>query len=235
MSKVVIGTVTWNGLEYNKQCLGSLFLYLKPSYNLCVWDNASTDGTKEYLQKVFEINSEFMRFVPSETNQYMCIPWNFILDWAFKSLKADYCMIADNDIKFTSTVNNIIPFMEKYPEFGLVSSNILNKSISTDDAEIKARELSDDTFKMDELLNPLTCISKECFEVSGYYDINLPIAFQDSEYFHRVRKSGFGAVVYNGSWIWHKSNVSTSKVPSEEYLKNKAYYERIYEERGYSI
>ena len=50
--KTSIIVLTYNQLEYTKQCLASLQKYTeKDSYELIVIDNASTDGTREWLQQ----------------------------------------------------------------------------------------------------------------------------------------------------------------------------------------
>lgn len=50
MRKTSIILLTYNNLEYTKACLESIFTYTeKDTYELIVIDNASTDGTREYL------------------------------------------------------------------------------------------------------------------------------------------------------------------------------------------
>ena len=52
-AKVSIIILTWNGLEYTKACLRSLFEHTRPgSYDLVIVDNGSTDGTVEYLKSL---------------------------------------------------------------------------------------------------------------------------------------------------------------------------------------
>ncbi len=41
--------LTWNGLDYTRQCLDSLKNNTEHPYELIMVDNASTDGTVEYL------------------------------------------------------------------------------------------------------------------------------------------------------------------------------------------
>ncbi len=55
-AKVSIVMLTWNGLEYTRTCLSSLFDHTaEDSYELIVVDNGSRDGTVEYLNSVAEM------------------------------------------------------------------------------------------------------------------------------------------------------------------------------------
>ncbi|MCR5545521.1 MAG: glycosyltransferase [Lachnospiraceae bacterium] len=67
-NKVYIVVLTWNGLDYTKQTLDSLFEKTTyDNYEVVVVDNASTDGTKEYLRSLDNItlyeNEENLGFV----------------------------------------------------------------------------------------------------------------------------------------------------------------------------
>ena len=45
--------ITWNGLEYTKRCLNSIEKYTKNvDYRIIFVDNASSDGTVEYLKQI---------------------------------------------------------------------------------------------------------------------------------------------------------------------------------------
>ena len=232
-----ITVVTWNGLAYNKQFINSL-QYIKFPYKLFIWDNNSTDGTKEFLTTKVQEKYPHATVVYSPENLGMTPAWSRCLEFAFiENQNCKYCLLCNNDISFTSTVNTLIPFMEEYTEMGYVCSNILDSSIPVEKAEEEAQRISSNEILLDELLFPASLISKECFNSCGFFDENLKVAFNDSEYWHRARKAGFGAAVYNGSWIWHKNHASCDLVPKESFKKqfdeDFEYYKKVYAEKGY--
>jgi len=50
---VIIAILTWNKIDLIKNCIESIFKNTKyPYYRICVFDQASTDGTKEYLDSL---------------------------------------------------------------------------------------------------------------------------------------------------------------------------------------
>ncbi|HEC82974.1 MAG TPA: glycosyltransferase, partial [Firmicutes bacterium] len=49
---IVIAILTLNNVELLKQCLESIFANTELPYRICVVNQASTDGTKEYLDSL---------------------------------------------------------------------------------------------------------------------------------------------------------------------------------------
>lgn len=236
IDKPVISFITWNGLEYTKILIDSL-KHINFDYQLHIWDNGSIDGTVEYLLNLQNDSNKFIEIKFSDTNRFCAEPWSDLLHYAFKENNSKYCFILDSDTALTSTVNKIIPLMEKYPEYGRVYANILGKEIPLEKAEETAIAYSKE-LTHEAMNNPLSCTSRECFEACGYYNPELSVYFGDSEYYHRLRKKGFNPVTYDGSWIWHKANVGTGQFAAqpeanETWKRNFAEYSKIYEKEDY--
>lgn len=65
MAPFSVVIVSWNGLHHLKPCIASLLPQMEDRWELVVVDNASTDGTKEYIQG---LRHPRVRLVPLESN-----------------------------------------------------------------------------------------------------------------------------------------------------------------------
>lgn len=50
--RITVATITWNRLDFTKRFIGSVLRYSHLPYQLLIIDNASTDGTAEYLRSI---------------------------------------------------------------------------------------------------------------------------------------------------------------------------------------
>jgi GT2 family glycosyltransferase/glycosyltransferase involved in cell wall biosynthesis len=114
LTSIVI--LTYNGLEFTKQCLSSIKKYTKYPHEVIIVDNASTDGTCEYLQewKTFDPNYHIIlndknRGFPAGNNQG-------IID-----AKGDYLVFLNNDVVVTENwLEGLIECAESDPTVGIV-------------------------------------------------------------------------------------------------------------------
>ena len=58
--KTSIIVLTFNGLELNKKCIDSVLKYTDSDFELIIIDNASKDGTPEYLENLTDSRIEIM-------------------------------------------------------------------------------------------------------------------------------------------------------------------------------
>ncbi len=212
---ITISVPTWNELFYTKNCIKSLSKLTFP-FRLHIFDNRSTDKTVEYLKSLSFPYDFYIHY--SDINTGVTFAWNMGLKHAFETNDDNYCLIINNDIEFNTTFNNIIPFAQEFPEFGVIGPRFLPKNIPPEDAEEKAKEfinLEPEDYKH-EIEGSAMLISKDCFKTVGYFDERLKITYNDCDYHDRTLLAGFGSVLYNRSWIYHKGKVSSSKISQEE-------------------
>jgi len=92
MTSIII--LTYNQLEYTKQCLKSVWCNTDRPHEIIVIDNASTDGTVEWLKMVYD-NGYIDELIINETNKGVPAAWNQGI--ACTSDKADYYLFLNND------------------------------------------------------------------------------------------------------------------------------------------
>lgn len=233
-----ISTTCWNNVSHLMGFVESLERIVVP-YKLFVWDNGSIDETPETLEMIknlFDTSDgtaamKSFEFVRVSKNLGMVPSWNWALDQFQHDPEAKYAFICNDDIRFTSTFNNLITFMDEYPEYGLVCPAMLPKGTDPEKAEEIAKEFINPD-KVDEggLEGPVMGISRLTLDRVGYFDPQFRNSFNDMDYHQRVIRAGMKTVVYHGAAVWHFGGASTSKLGMK--IDNNPYYERFQKKHG---
>jgi GT2 family glycosyltransferase len=87
---VTVSIVTFNSRLEIERCLDCLFAQTGVPLEIVIWDNASTDGTAEYLQT---ISHPAIRVLPSLTNMGFCAAHNRVI----KESKAEFVLVLNPD------------------------------------------------------------------------------------------------------------------------------------------
>lgn len=124
--KVIAVVVTYNRKKLLKECINAL---LKPEYNNCdilVVDNASTDGTKEYIYN--ELNNNKVHYVNTGSNLGGAGGFNFGMKEAYK-IGCDYMWLMDDDcIVHKNTLTELLKAdKELKGNYGFLASKVLWK------------------------------------------------------------------------------------------------------------
>lgn len=109
--------VTFNRLEYTKRTLDSL-LRTVPEAHIMIFDNASTDGTKEYIQKFQEEHADFVTVGGFFDNK----GWGTAMNRALKEapLAAHY-LLSNNDVEYKDGwFDKCMSVYAKYPQIGIL-------------------------------------------------------------------------------------------------------------------
>lgn len=226
--KVSIITLTYNQLEYTKKFIDSLFDFSGNNFELIVVDNASTDGTQDYLNQLQKkyvnvkvILNESNAGFPAAVNQ------------GILEASTDYLLIANNDIVVTKNwLERMIEVMESDKSIGLVgpiSNSVsgvqLDKEAVYSSIEAmhiyaqKSREKNiGKTFFFPRLAFLCPLIRKEVFEKIGGLDERFsPGNFEDDDFCLRAQLAGFKAVVAKDVFIHHYGSKSFTADGIENY------------------
>ncbi|WP_035639996.1 glycosyltransferase, partial [Flavobacterium gilvum] len=116
MSKVYVVIVTYNGMNWIKECLNSVLNSSIP-VEIIVVDNNSTDGTKDFITRNF---SEIIFFSQNE-NLGFGKANNIGMSYAFKQ-NADFVFLLNQDAFVNeNTIENLVRTAQKNPEYGILS------------------------------------------------------------------------------------------------------------------
>lgn len=82
----------WNNLTYTKLCIESIYNNTEVPFRITIIDNGSTDGTKEYLDKLFHEKNN-IRLIHNEENKGWCMA----LNQGLEASSNEYVCFLNND------------------------------------------------------------------------------------------------------------------------------------------
>ena len=106
--KVAVVILNWNGVKYLRQFLPSVLSSIYPNLEIIVGDNASTDGSVDFIKKVYPS----VRIIQNDDNYGFTGGYNKILE----HVDADYYILLNSDVEvFPGWISPVITLMESDP------------------------------------------------------------------------------------------------------------------------
>lgn len=136
VSSIII--LTHNGLEDTRRCLASIEAHTPEPHELIIVDNASTDGTLDYLRDYMATHDNVL-VVANRTNRGFAAGNNQGLALA----RGDYLLLLNNDtIVTTGWLQRMLQVFEAHPDVGIVGpmSNYVSGPQLVRDASYKGPE-----------------------------------------------------------------------------------------------
>ena len=118
--KVSIIILTYNQLAFTKDCIESIRKYTKPgSYELIIVDNASTDGTREWLIEQQKNNTD-IQVVLNEEN--LGFPKGCNIGISQSQKKSDILLLNNDTIVTIHWLDNLVTCLESDETIGAVGA-----------------------------------------------------------------------------------------------------------------
>ncbi|MDQ3021926.1 MAG: glycosyltransferase [Bacteroidota bacterium] len=207
---VSIFIITHNRLELLRKCILSMLPTLKNiNYELIIVDNASNDGTKEFLNEL-KISNDRLKIVTEEKNTGI----NARAVGAEES-KGKYIVGVDNDVIMfpDDWIEQMVLAYNKIPRMGFLTADVVQDETTTgakQPDESYTEELYDDG-KIKLLVGPsggwCFMISREVYhKVGKFLTIKDRIFFgDDDDYVNRVIDKGLKFGILSGLKVYHAS------------------------------
>ena len=211
-ARVSVIIVNYNGRTYLDRCLNALLIGFDPNDEIVLVDNASTDGSAEYVQQTFP----GVRVVRSEVNLGFSGGCNLGVERATGQYLA---FLNPDTVAVPGWLEPLIAALEANPQAGLATSKILllaepelintcgndmhftgltlcrgmgvNRSTLTNPAEVTA--VSGAAFM----------IHRELFEALGGFDESFFMYMEDADLSWRARLAGYGCLYVPDSIVYH--------------------------------
>jgi GT2 family glycosyltransferase len=195
--KVSIIIPTLNQLELTKICVGSV---IKNTWDIerdiIVVDNASTDGTLEFLK------GGGIPCVSNKENLGVAKAWN----QGIKASKGEYVCIINNDIVASpGWLSSLVDYYEKHPDAGIVSPGTRWGEMDYDFEPYAAKYVKKmkDTVK-DGYAGWCMLIKRDRFDKTGLFCEDYRVGTnEDTDYYHALKKAGFKSRITGCAFVHH--------------------------------
>ncbi len=218
--KVSIVMLTFNQKEYTEQCINSIWANSeKGSFELIIVDNASRDGTQEWLAKEKKAG-RIDELVLNSENRGVSAGWNQGIAIA----KGGYVLIFNNDtIVPKNWLRNMLRCAESADDIGMVgpmSNSISGLQLEKDSSYTSVHEFHEFAAKymrerdghwweLFRIVGFCMLIKKSVIDKIGVFDERFGKGnFEDDDYCIRVRRAGYRIMVAGDSFIHHFGGVS---------------------------
>ena len=229
VGKVSIIILTYNNLEYTQMCLRSIFEKTNsPDYEIIVVDNASTDETPVFLEKLANEHPN-VRLILNKVNEGFPRGNNI---GAMGAL-GEYLVFLNNDVVVTKGwLSGLLRHLED-PSVGMVgpvtnasgnASRIPVDYQSLDGLEEFAQAYTSShagqTFIIDMLPFQCVVIRRRVFDEIGPLDEQFGMGmFEDDDYALRLKQRDYKILCAEDVFIHHWGSASFSRVDSGKYWK----------------
>lgn len=244
---VSIFIVTHNRLDFLKQCINSLLTTLNDiKYELIIWDNASTDGTKQFLEA---LKNPLIKIKLSSDN----IGTNAKCK-AAAMCQGDFIVGIDDDV-LSFPDNWIIKMLIAYksvPRLGYLSTDVIQNEYTTG-AKPSSDLYFNKSFVEGEIIIQFGptggwcfMISRKIFEkIGNFADIHGRIFFsEDGDFLNRLKSKGYRFGILKDVKVFHatgdhynKNYMDIYEIKMKDYNDNRAdnYHKKLKLEKLFNI
>lgn len=199
----------YNQLHFTRQCLASLNATRCADAMIVVVNNASTDGTAEFLAQ-----RPGLTVITNPENRACAAAWN----QGFGVRKSQWTVFLNNDILLTDGwLENLVAFAER-EAVGIASTARTDGDLDYDLAG-HARAF---TAKMKNVRRhgtvsgPCFMVARRVFETIGGFDENFTKGGnEDEDFYRRARLAGFKLAVSGGAYLHHFGSVTQDALKAE--------------------
>ena len=194
--------VVHNQLEYVRQCIESVQRHTK-LYNLWIWDNRSSQETREYLESLDNVN-----LIVKDRNYGFIEPNNEIA----KLCQSEYIILLNSDTIVSSGWDEAL--------IGYLQSNIHTKLIGYMGGVLDEKGLGLGAAYgnlIDYVMGWCMCLSKQTYETFGLFNEELQFAyFEDSDLSLRI-KSSHSIYALHLRYVHHFGNITVRSLNAADY------------------
>jgi GT2 family glycosyltransferase len=222
--EISVIVVNFNGKHLLKTCLESIHNQSLKNLEIIIVDNASTDGSVEYMRNLFpDINvlslSENSGFAKANKE-------------GLKTAHGDYIMLLNNDIEASQRcIQNLYEAMDAHPDVGICASKMIVYGQDTIDSAgdgfitslkgyKRGEGLPSDLYNSEEYIfgacaGAALYRRKMLYEI-GFLDEDFFLIHEDSDFNFRAQLSGWKTFYVPSAVVYHKVRSSIGSMSDNE-------------------
>lgn len=223
---VVVLILSYNGKHLLDDSISSYLSNDYENFEVVVIDNGSKDGTKDFVEK----EHRPAKLIRLEENRGYSGGFNFGLEHAFNTLKADYVLVSNNDVEADSKVlSSLVKVAQTDLKIGFVTGKVYyydqphilqsvgkkEHPILWNGGHIGGQEVDVGQY---EGINELpfaddiyTLVSREMFLEVGGYDSSFFLQGEEYDWQARAKLKGYKIFYTSKAKIWHKESMTIGK------------------------
>jgi GT2 family glycosyltransferase len=215
----------FNQLAYTTNCLKSLNDAGIADARIIIVNNASTDGTTEFLAARPEIHT-----IHNAENRGCGFAWT----QGAKISSTTWTLVMNNDVLVPpGCVEGLISFAEEK------NFNIVSPAMCEGEADYDLAACAPDfmrrlrgAFRGGVAHGVAFMVHRRVFDAIGYFDSDSKLGgYEDDEYFRRARKAGFCIAITGRAFLHHFGSVTQKSIQANAAKKRKPLGDRAYYRR----
>ncbi len=222
ISDITIIIPVFNQLSYTANCVESLNRAGLPDSQIVIVNNASTDGTAEYLAGRPQILA-----IHNTQNRCCAFAWNR----ALKLRQTIWTGVLNNDIIITpNTPLELLRFAEA-GKFDVVSPAVCEGELDYDfqsHADEFIRIMAPAS-RRNVVCSSFFMVHKRVFDAIGFFDDDPKLGgYEDDEFFRRGRRAGFRMAITGGAFHHHFGGTTQRSIKASLIRPNMSLGDRTY-------
>jgi GT2 family glycosyltransferase len=237
--KISLIILTYNNLDYTRQCLESIFSKtVYPNYEIVVVDNASTDGTPDYLQTVAATHQNMLLVLNKENRGFAAGN-----NQGVAAASGEYIAFLNNDIVVTPgwlsglvahlidpSIGAIGPVTNYAGNESRIAVDYHNISDLDDFARRYTQAHAGQSFEIRMLALFCMLLRRSVIEAVGPLDEQFGVGmYEDDDFSLRIRQKGYRILCAEDVYIHHWGSAAFSRLAQERFerlhLENRGKFE----------
>lgn len=212
MTDYSITFACYNQVDYTRQCVDSLVRHGVDLGRVAVVDNASTDGTAEYLASL-----PLGAHVANKANLGCGVAWN----QGALAFQSEWTVVMNNDVVVTAGWLESLVEAARRLDVPVISPALVEGALDYDIEAFasKASSKMRDAARIGGRHAVCMCVHRSVWDKVGYFAAMPALwGYEDTLFFHHLDRAGIRTAITGASWLHHFGSITVTALKQERGL-----------------